>query len=176
MNISVLLKIFPILFLSFGFFYSAFSQEKIEREIRVTPREVPSEAKDWLGDAFEKIKRPKWYLEYSQNGKSYEAKFWHQKHFYSVEFDSLGKLEDVEIEIQESEVPVEAWKQIQSYFESDYEQVKVEKIQKQLTGSESDMMDFFDECQFEGFVAKPIDAAELLKKIKEVVAERNYRA
>ncbi len=93
-----------------------------------------------------------------------------------MEFDSLGKLEDVEIEIQESEVPVEAWKQIQSYFESDYEQVKVEKIQKQLTGTKSDMEDFFDECQFEGFVAKPIDAAELLKKIKEVVAERNYRA
>jgi hypothetical protein len=81
-----------------------------------------------------------------------------------VEFDFLGKLEDVEIEIQESEVPVEAWKQIQSYFESDYEQVKVEKIQKQLTGSESDMKDFFDECQFEGFVAKPIDAGNCLKR------------
>jgi PAS domain S-box-containing protein len=39
-----------------------------------------------------------------------------------------------------------------------------------------EIMERIDECEFEGFVAKPIDAAELLKKIKEVVAERNYRA
>ncbi|RIW15031.1 response regulator [Algoriphagus lacus] len=39
-----------------------------------------------------------------------------------------------------------------------------------------EIMERIDECGFEGFVAKPIDAAELLKKIKEVIAEKNYKA
>jgi PAS domain S-box-containing protein len=39
-----------------------------------------------------------------------------------------------------------------------------------------EIMERIDECQFEGFVAKPIDAAELLKKIKEVIKESDYKA
>lgn len=39
-----------------------------------------------------------------------------------------------------------------------------------------EIMERIDECEFEGFVAKPIDAAELLKKIKEVIAEKAYKA
>lgn len=39
-----------------------------------------------------------------------------------------------------------------------------------------EIMEKIDECGFEGFVAKPIDAAELLKKIKEVISEKNYKA
>jgi PAS domain S-box-containing protein len=39
-----------------------------------------------------------------------------------------------------------------------------------------EIMERIDECEFEGFVAKPIDANELLKKVKEVTVDRNYRA
>ncbi len=39
-----------------------------------------------------------------------------------------------------------------------------------------EIMERIDACEFEGFVAKPIDAAELLKKIKEVIAEKSYKA
>jgi PAS domain S-box-containing protein len=39
-----------------------------------------------------------------------------------------------------------------------------------------EILERIDECGFDGFVAKPIDAAELLKKIREVVADNNYRA
>jgi PAS domain S-box-containing protein len=39
-----------------------------------------------------------------------------------------------------------------------------------------EIMERIDECEFEGFVAKPIDAAELLKKIKEVIAEKSYKS
>jgi signal transduction histidine kinase/ActR/RegA family two-component response regulator len=39
-----------------------------------------------------------------------------------------------------------------------------------------EIMERIDECGFDGFVAKPIDAAELLKKIKEVVTGENYSA
>lgn len=144
------LRIFVILFLSIGIFNFSFSQEKIEKESGIKSREVPSAAKDWLKDSFENVRKPKWILEYSQNGKSYEAKFHYQDHFYSVEFDSSGNIEDVEIEIKESEIPVGVWKEIQSHLESTYDQVEVEKIQRQLTGSKSDLEDFFDEEGNEG--------------------------
>ncbi|MBN7812651.1 PAS domain S-box protein [Algoriphagus sp. H41] len=39
-----------------------------------------------------------------------------------------------------------------------------------------EIIEKIDECGFEGFVAKPIDANELLKKVKEVTANRYYRA
>ncbi|SEG04835.1 ATP-binding protein [Algoriphagus boritolerans] len=39
-----------------------------------------------------------------------------------------------------------------------------------------EIMERIDACEFEGFVAKPIDAAELLKKIKEVIAEKIYKS
>ena len=39
-----------------------------------------------------------------------------------------------------------------------------------------EIMERIDECDFDGFVAKPIDAAELLKKIKEVISVKAYKA
>jgi PAS domain S-box-containing protein len=39
-----------------------------------------------------------------------------------------------------------------------------------------EIMERIDECEFDGFVAKPIDANELLKKVKEVTLARNYKA
>lgn len=39
-----------------------------------------------------------------------------------------------------------------------------------------EIMERIDECGFEGFVAKPIDANELLKKVKDVIAEKSYKA
>jgi PAS domain S-box-containing protein len=39
-----------------------------------------------------------------------------------------------------------------------------------------EIMERIDECGFDGFVAKPIDAAELLKKIREVISVRGQRS
>ncbi len=39
-----------------------------------------------------------------------------------------------------------------------------------------EIMERIDACGFDGFVAKPIDAAELLKKIREVIALKNHKA
>lgn len=154
MKLSISFKFLPILILSVGIFNFSFSQNKIERESSIKSRDVPSDAIDWLKDSFENVKRPKWYLEYSQNGKSYEAKFNYMGHFHSVEFDSLGNVQDVEIEIEETEVAPDVWAVIQSYFVSEYQQVKVEKIQRQLTGSKSDLENFFDEDEIQGIVTR----------------------
>ncbi|GMQ29807.1 hypothetical protein [Algoriphagus confluentis] len=132
----------------------SFAQDKVEREVRVKSDEVPDRAKSWLKDAFEKVKRPKWFLEYSQAGKAFEAKFWWEKHYHSVKFDSLGKLIDVEIEIAKEEMPSSSWAKITSYFESEFEEYSVMKIQRQLVGEESDVEDFFDEEETEGITLR----------------------
>ena len=150
----IFLKIIPILVFSFGIFYASYSQEKIEKESGIKASQVPSPAKEWLEDAFENVDKPKWYLELSQQGKSYEAKFKYNNHFHSVEFDSLGNVQDVEIELKESELNPEIWKEIQAYFDSDYLEVKVEKIQRHLAGSPSDLEDYFDEEESEGIITR----------------------
>ncbi|EAZ79982.1 ATP-binding protein [Algoriphagus machipongonensis] len=38
-----------------------------------------------------------------------------------------------------------------------------------------EIMEKIDQCGFDGFVAKPIDAAELLKSIKDVISKENYK-
>lgn len=111
---------------------------------------MPSPAKVWLSDAFEKLRKPKWYLEYSQSGIAYEAKFLWEKYFYSVKFDSLGSLQDVEIEIEQTEISKEAWVGIERYFAGEFKEVSIQKIQRQLIGKESDLEDFFDEDQRDG--------------------------
>lgn len=130
--------------------FLSFSQEKIERESKVKPSKVPVPAKEWLSDAFEGLRKPKWYLEYSQTGKAYEAKFIWRSDFYSVKFDSLGNLQDVEIEIQQTEIPTEAWESMQRYFSGDFREIRIQKIQCQLIGDQSDMEDFFDENETKG--------------------------
>jgi hypothetical protein len=147
-------KIIPTLFFSFGIFYASFSQEKIEKESGIKADQVPKPAIEWLEDAFENIKKPKWYLEISQQGKSFEAKFQFKDHHYSVEFDSLGNVQDVEIEIKESEISPEVWQNIQGYFDAEFDQVKVEKIQRQLSGPDAALEDYFDEEENQGIVIR----------------------
>ncbi|WP_139162705.1 hypothetical protein [Algoriphagus faecimaris] len=162
------MRCFYITLFSFIIIVQAHAQVKIEREIRVNQRDVPEEAVIWLEDAFETIKKPKWYKEFFETGFSYEAKFYLKKRFYSVEFDSLGMIEDVEIEMDESELSEHVNKNLQAYFKGNYQSFKIEKIQIQYTGDPDDLEDFFDESEKEGITtryeieyrAKPNDGSE----------------
>ena len=134
--------------------FLSFSQEKIERETKVKASKVPISAREWLSDAFEGLRKPKWYLEYSQSGLAYEAKFIWQSYFYSVKFDSLGILQDVEIEIQQNEIRAEVWQAMQRYFSGEFREIRIQKIQRQLLGDQSDLEDFFDENETKGITIR----------------------
>lgn len=144
--------IFLLLFLTVPFL--AIAQEKVEREVGVKASKVPILAKKWLFDSFEDIKKPKWYLEYNQEGTAFEAKFLFQDYFHSIKFDSLGALIDAEIEIDQDEIASETWSKIKFYFDTSYQGIKIEKIQRQLLGSESDVQDYFEEGKLEGVVIR----------------------
>ncbi|MFC3414994.1 hypothetical protein [Algoriphagus hitonicola] len=149
---TVVFSIFVFPFLpSFGF---AQNEVKIEREVGIKEKLVPSEASEWLYDAFEEAKKPNWFQEFSLNGYSYEAKFRLEGKYYSVEFDSLGKIEDVEIEMDFDELDDSVKKNLNQYFSDNYEVHKISKIQIQYTGEEDDLEDFFDENEKEGVTVR----------------------
>lgn len=131
-----------------------FSQDKTERELRVKEKEVPKEAREWLDDAFETTKRLKWYQEVFESGYSYEAKFKHKSKFFSVEFDSLGRIQDVEIEIDYKELPKEVQTGLEAYLSADYKSSDIKRIQIQYSGNLDDLEDFFDENNLEGILIR----------------------
>lgn len=110
-----------------------FSQSKFEREYRVKTNEIPSSARDFI-DSCNFSKKIKWYGEESQNGKSFEAKVKENGRRYSIEFDTLGNLQDVEIKIEVDEVSSATHKAIQDHFNQVFVRHKIIKIQSQWTG------------------------------------------
>ena len=131
-----------------------FAQDKIERELRVEEKVVPKEARDWLYDAFETTKRPKWYQEVFESGYSYEAKFKLKGKFYRLEFDSLGLIQDVESEVGLKELPKEVQNGLEDYLLEDYKSSDIKRIQIQYSGKPDDLEDFFDENSLEGILTR----------------------
>jgi len=114
---------------------NALSQKKFERESRLTKSELPD-----FAVAFESIfeggQSIKWYLEEGLERYSIEAKYKRNGKRYSVEFDTLGTLEDVEIEIDQSEIPQETYRSICERLSAEGDRHKIDKIQIQYTGEE----------------------------------------
>jgi hypothetical protein len=121
------------------------AQDKYERETNVKPAEVPDAARNWLRDAFEAVKSPKWYKEIYESGYSYEAKFKWRGQYYSVEFDPEGKLQDVEIEIDFADLPLRVRQNITGYMSATYRRFDISRLQIQYSGAPGDLEDFFDE-------------------------------
>ena len=116
-----------------------FAQEKFEKESRIKQRDVPQKALDFIESANIKGKM-KWYLEQGLNRKSIEVKFQQNRKRYSVEFDTLGTIEDVEIELKANELPASLNNTINAQLQNDCIKYKVEKIQVQYSGSEEQLL------------------------------------
>ena len=70
-------------------------QIKYEKEYDIEQKEVPRIALEFITKSgFEKHVR--WYREESQDGTTIEAKSKKNRHKYSIEFDTSGKLLDIE--------------------------------------------------------------------------------
>ena len=111
----------------------SFAQDKFEKESRIKKAQVPATALNFIKAAgfSQKIK---WYKEESLVGYSYEAKTIDQGRKYSVEFDSLGKIEDIEYKISWAVIPPLAKAKIEAYFDRKYQKKKIVKVQVQVSG------------------------------------------
>lgn len=64
---------------------------------------------------------------------------------HSVEFDTTGVVQDIEISIDWQELPELVQENITSYLDSAFQKYRVQKIQEQWTGAPDDLEDLIDE-------------------------------
>lgn len=110
------------------------AQNKFERESRIKQNEVPTEAMSFI-NSINIQSKIKWYLEEGIDSKSIEAKFKQNKKRHSVEFDTLGNIEDIEIEIKWNALTKQIQNAIDEKLSTDCLKHKIDKIQTQYSGS-----------------------------------------
>jgi hypothetical protein len=123
--------------------YNLFAQDKFEKESRIKPKDVPSKALSFI-DSLKMDTKVKWYLEEGLNKKSIEAKYKQNKVSYSIEFDSIGKIEDIEIEVNWGDLESSLSESISSQLQQNCSSHRIEKVQRQFTGSENDLFTFLN--------------------------------
>lgn len=108
-------------------------QMKYEREYRLDINQVPPQALKFV-DALNFTNKVKWYKEEGFYKNSIEAKTRYQSQKYSIEFDTSGMIEDIEIEINWEEVPLDIRNAIDKYLDSNFQRSKICKVQSQFVG------------------------------------------
>lgn len=125
------IKVIMIMFLFFVHIYA--SDTKYEKEYRIKEKDVPDEALKFIKSlGFEDD--VKWYFDEDLKENSIEAKIRHNKRKYSIEFDTIGKIRDVEIEMEWRDLPDKVRKMIMVQLDSVFDSHKVGKIQIQYSG------------------------------------------
>jgi len=128
-----------LFFFVFAVTFSGISQVKFEKELRVKVADVPSEALNFIQE-FLPERKVKWFYEEGNFGNSFESKFKHDGLKYSVEFDTTGKIQDIEILIQFDEIEAYISNKIRSTLNQLFENHKIQKIQVQYTGNVYDLL------------------------------------
>ena len=111
----------------------AFGQLKYEKESRLKKEQVPVPAAQFI-DSLMIRNKVKWYKEEGLDRTSFEAKFIKDKSKYSVEFDSEGNLEDVEILVNWKEMNEPLKESILDQLCEDCWKINVQRAQIQYTG------------------------------------------
>lgn len=117
-----------------GMCHSLLAQEKYERERRISAEEVPPAAISFL-DSCEFASRIKWHEEESLEGRTVEAYVKQAGLKYSIEFDTLGQIEDIEINRRESQLPEATMLAIHQHLDQHFDRYRIKKIQVQWTGN-----------------------------------------
>jgi hypothetical protein len=117
----------------------ASGQTKYEREYRIKAVELAIRAVQFI-DSIDIQGKIKWYYEENLEGNSVEAKFIHHSRNYSVEFDTLGILQDIEIIMDWMELPKNTRERVTLELDSCFTKHKIKKIQIQHSGDISAML------------------------------------
>lgn len=131
----------------------SFSQGKYEKESVVKADEVPIKASHFI-DSLKLLKSVKWFYEEGLNSHSYEAKFKHEKRNYSVEFDTLGNVEDVEVLVDPDELSKKISDAINAHLNNHCDKFKIVKIQIQYSGKATDLIRFIQGGDADGITRK----------------------
>jgi hypothetical protein len=119
-------------------FTPCLAQKKLEREYHLRAGAVPKSAAELVTRLFEGV-TPVWHGEQSLNGTTLEAKFKYKGRKYSVEFDSSGRLEDIELLTKMKHIPDDARETITKALEDSFSRYRVVKTQIQWKGTEQEL-------------------------------------
>src|SRR5690606_9432526 len=119
-----------------------------------------------------------WYYEENLTGNSVEAKLTFRKKKYSIEFDTLGNLQDVEILINWAEIPKKVQNNITSNLDSVFTVSKIKKIQIQYIGNNAALLDlakkqFTNREYTTNYELIVVGKKDTQKKLYEVVFSQN---
>lgn len=118
------------------------SQVKFEKEYRIRQSEMPQKAVDFVRKIKQKGKI-KWYVEESQDGKTFEAKFKYISKKFSIEFLKDGTLVDIEVKISFSKIPNETQSVIKQELYKEFKKFKICKTQVQYKGETKELITYF---------------------------------
>ena len=130
------------LYILVGLFFTSsfgFSQEKFEKEYRVKANAVPQKARQFI-EQCELKEQIKWYLEESQDGKTFEAKTIKRRRQLSIEFDDEGNILDVEQRMSLAQLNAEKKAKISHAITERFGRSKLRKVQAQWSGSASTLI------------------------------------
>lgn len=154
---------FLILLILFSISTILFAQDKFEKESRIQPKDVPPRALLFI-DSLNLKTKIKWYKEEGLDKESIEAKFKLNKVKHSVEFDTYGKIEDVEIIVNWEDLESDLKDSIFFQLNIDCLSHKIVKVQRQFLGSENELL----------FLIKNRDVFEPLKIRYEMIIRCKY--
>ncbi len=126
-------------------FSNLVAQTKNEKESRVSMSQFPESAQLVLEYVPEKARRIKYYKETDGDKLSFESKFKYNKHWYSVEFDNNGTLEDIEKTIKKKHLNDTLKTAINAYLNLQTSKFDILKIQEQyLYNNKTSQRDFLN--------------------------------
>jgi hypothetical protein len=124
--------------------FQGFSQSKYEKEFRIKAKDVPSRALSFV-DSITFDSKVKWYKEIGLNDVTIEAKAKFRKERHSIEFSENGIFQDIEIEVNPSQIPFDAFSKISGILSQTHKKYKIEKVQMQYTGGRNLVLRFLRE-------------------------------
>lgn len=127
--------IFSLMFFFFAFQVHVFAQ-KFEKESRLKPGDVPPAAQEFIRSVNLNANW-KWYFEENLKGNSVEAKTKYNGKRYSVEFDTSGKIQDVEVETRLTELDENISRNLTQVLDSMFSSHTIQKIQVQYSAESS---------------------------------------
>lgn len=110
---------------------TAQSNQKIEKEERITATDFPKNAMKIVQELGYDRKKIKFYRETDGDKTSFEAKLTYKNRNYSIEFDKNGQLEDVEIDLRKRKMPQNVLAKIQKALDTVARKYRIEKVQEQ---------------------------------------------
>lgn len=151
--------------LTIFFCVTVWSQNKNEHEERLELQNFPEAAIAVINTLPTRIKRIKFYKEQDGNKSSFEAKFKYKKQKYSIEFDSMGTIEDIELTLKTKKIEGKTATSIKAYFKENYTKTKFIKVQQQYV--------YNPKLSAETFVKNILNKTSTAKINYEVIAEVN---